>query len=170
MAVGQLTARERNALRTVVSATRDAKPLRQAQALLALDAGEKAKRVAQRVGINRSTVFQWRREFIDRRGEPVAGRLGDRPRSGRPRTAREVATKHVSGLMDASPQEFGYRHTVWTVPLLRSHLGRVEDVKVSVTTLRRTLRDLGYRWKRPRYVLSRRSKTWRQAKGGSTAV
>ena len=170
MAAGQLTARERKALRTVVSSTRDAKPLRQAQALLALDAGEKAKRVAQRVGINRSTVFQWRREFIDRRGEPVAGRLGDRPRSGRPRTPREVATKHVSGLMDASPQEFGYRHTVWTVPLLRSHLGRVEDVKVSVTTLRRTLRDLGYRWKRPRYVLSRRSKTWRQAKGGSTAV
>ena len=170
MAAGQLTARERKALRTVVSSIRDAKPLRQAQALLALDAGEKAKRVAQRVGINRSTVFQWRREFIDRRGEPVAGRLGDRPRSGRPRTAREVATKHVSGLMDASPQEFGYRHTVWTVPLLRSHLGRVEDVKVSVTTLRRTLRDLGYRWKRPRYVLSRRSKTWRQAKGGSTAV
>ena len=170
MAAGQLTARERKALRTVVSSTRDAKPLRQAQALLALDAGEKAKRVAQRVGINRSTVFQWRREFIDRRGEPVAGRLGDRPRSGRPRTACEVATKHVSALMDASPQEFGYRHTVWTVPLLRSHLGRVEDVKVSVTTLRRTLRDLGYRWKRPRYVLSRRSKTWRQAKGGSTAV
>ena len=170
MAAGQLTARERKALRTVVSSTRDAKPLRQAQALLALDAGEKAKRVAQRVGINRSTVFQWRREFIDRRGEPVAGRLGDRPRSGRPRTPREVATKHVSALMDASPQEFGYRHTVWTVPLLRSHLGRVEDVKVSVTTLRRTLRDLGYRWKRPRYVLSHRSKTWRQAKGGSTAV
>ena len=113
MAAGQLTARERKALRTVVSSTRDAKPLRQAQALLALDAGEKAKRVAQRVGINRSTVFQWRREFIDRRGEPVAGRLGDRPRSGRPRTAREVATKHVSGLMDAS-QEFGYRHTVRT--------------------------------------------------------
>ncbi len=70
MAVGQLTARERNALRTVVSATRDAKPLRQVQALLALDAGEKAKRVAQRVGINRSTVFQWRREFTDRGSEP----------------------------------------------------------------------------------------------------
>ena len=80
MAVGQLTARERNALRTVVSATRDARPLRQVQALLALDAGEKAKRVAQRVGINRSTVFQWRREFTDRRGKPVEDRLGDRPR------------------------------------------------------------------------------------------
>jgi len=170
MAVGTLTARERKVLRTVVSSTRDAKPLRQAQALLALDAGEKAKRVAQRVGINRSTVFQWRREFTDRRGEPVANRLGDRPRSGRPRTVRDAATKHLSALMDESPQEFGYRHTVWTVPLLRSHLARVEDVQVSVTTLRRTLRDLGYRWKRPRYVLSRRSKTWRQSKGGSSAA
>ena len=169
MAAGQLTARERKALRTVVSSTRDAKPLRQAQALLALDAGEKAKRVAQRVGIHRSTVFQWRREFIDRRGEPV-GVDWEIVLVRGPRTPREVATKHVSGLMDASPQEFGYRHTVWTVPLLRSHLGRVEDVKVSVTTLRRTLRDLGYRWKRPRYVLSRRSKTWRQAKGGSSAA
>ena len=170
MSVGKLTARERDVLRTVVNSTRDAKPLRQAQVLLALDAGEKAHHVAQRVGINRSTVFQWRREFIDRRGEPAADRLGDRPRSGRPRTARNAATKHVVALMDVSPQEFGYRHTVWTVPLLRSHLGRVEDVKVSVTTLRRTLRDLGYSWKRPRYVLARRSKTWRQAKGGSSAA
>lgn len=170
MSVGKLTARERNVLRTVVNSTRDAKPLRQAQVLLALDAGEKAHHVAQRVGINRSTVFQWRREFIDRREEPAAERLGDRPRSGRPRTARNAATKHVSALMDVSPQEFGYRHTVWTVPLLRSHLGRVEDVHVSINTLRRTLRDLGYRWKRPRYVLARRSKTWRQAKGGSSAA
>ena len=35
------------------------------------------------------------------------------------------------------------------------------------TTVRRALHALGYRWKRPRFVLSRRAEHWRQAKVGS---
>ena len=170
MAIRKLRSQERTALTKVVRSTREAKPLRRAQVLLGLDAGEKAERIAERTGVNRSTVFHWRQEFTDRRGEPIADRLRDRPRSGRPRTLRDAATEQASTLMELPPGEFGYRHTGWTVPLLRAHLRRVEGIQVSVTTLRRTLRDLGYRWTRPRYVLSRRSKTWRQSKGGSSAV
>jgi hypothetical protein len=54
------------------------------------------------------------------------------------------------------------------VPLLRHHLRR-QGAEASATTIRRALRRLGYRWKRPRFVLSRRDPHWRQAKGGSSA-
>jgi transposase len=64
------------------------------------------------------------------------------------------------------PADFGYRHTSWTTELLIEQLGR-EGITASDSTVRRALHEAGYRWKRPRFVLSRRSPTWRQAKGGS---
>ena len=44
---------------------------------------------------------------------------------------------------------------------------RRQGVAAADTTVRRALHRLGYRWKRPRFVLSRRAEHWRQAKGGS---
>jgi hypothetical protein len=41
-----------------------------------------------------------------------------------------------------------------------------EGLVVHERTIRRTLRALDYRYKRPRYVLARTSPTWRQQKGG----
>jgi hypothetical protein len=40
----------------------------------------------------------------------------------------------------------------------------------SGTTMRRALCGLGYRWKWPRFVLSRRSPTWLQEKGGLRTI
>jgi hypothetical protein len=54
-ALGQLTARAKGAEGGEFHPGCEATP--SSQALLALDAGEKAKRGAQRVGISRSTVF-----------------------------------------------------------------------------------------------------------------
>ena len=70
--------------------------------------------------------------------------------------------------LGADPRRYGYRHPAWTMPLLQHHLRR-QGVEASITTIRRALRRLGYRWKRPRFVLSRRDPHWRQAKGGSSA-
>jgi transposase len=52
------------------------------------------------------------------------------------------------------PQAHGYAATDWTVPLLRTELAR-RSSDLSERTLRRTLHRLGYRWKRPKYVLGR---------------
>jgi transposase len=66
------------------------------------------------------------------------------------------------------PQQWGYRAWGWTAVLLQCHLERQQGIKVSIATIRRQLRRLGDRWKRPRYVLARGDPFWRQAKGGST--
>lgn len=69
-------------------------------------------------------------------------------------------------MLKRDPLRWGYRSPVWTVPMLRAQVLRVAGEKVSLRTVRRALRTLRYRYKRPRFVLARRSRTWRQAKGG----
>jgi len=46
----------------------------------------------------------------------------------------------------------GYNTTGWTVALLAQHLSQKYRCAISERTLRRRLRCLGLRWKRPRYA------------------
>jgi transposase len=143
----------------------DARETRRALALLDLDAGESPTRVARRYQVGRSTVYEWAARWgnTDR---PRADRLRDADRSGRPPATRDAAEELLAELMPSAPTAHGYRHPSWTTPLLLAHLTR-NGVDASDTTVRRALHRLGYRWKRPRFVLSRRAEHWRQAKGGS---
>lgn len=163
----KFTQSQRDRLRWIVRVTRNAKELRRAQALLDLDAGESAAAVAKRWGVHRSTVYDWLDRFLARWQQRDIS-LADAPRSGRPAEQIEQTKAVLGSLMQSSPQEFSYRATNWTTPLLLVHLKRHHQVEVSHHTVRRALHGLGYRWKRPRFVFSRRSPNWRQAKGGSS--
>ena len=161
----RLTARDRDTLGHAARHTPDARAARRALALLDLDAGESPTRVADRYRVSRSTVYEWAARWQDA-DRPRADRLRDADRSGRPPATREAVEAALAGLMPTAPTDHGYRHPAWTTPLLLAHLGR-QGVAASDTTVRRALHRLGYRWKRPRFVLSRRAEHWRQAKGGS---
>ena len=128
--------------------------------------GESVTGVACRYAVSRETVYQWAAR-LGRRGLPGA-RLRDAPRSGRPAGTGRAAERLLRAALPTDPRRHGYRHPAWTTPLLRHHLRR-QGVEASEATIRRALRRLGYRWKRPRFVLSRRDPHWRQAKGGSGA-
>jgi transposase len=161
----RLTARDRDQLAETARASSDARETRRALALLDLDAGESATRVAQRFQVGRSTVYDWitRWQTPER---PRDERLRDAARSGRPPTARVAAQEVLREVMPTAPPDHGYRYPTWTTPLLVAHLKR-QGVVAADTTVRRVLHDLGYRWKRPRFVLARRAEHWRQSKGGS---
>jgi transposase len=161
----RLTARDRETLSEKARSNADARETRRALALLDLDAGESPTRVAERYRVGRSTVYEWAARWgnTDR---PRADRLRDAARPGRPPATRDAAEEVLAELMPTAPTAHGYRHPSWTTPLLLAHLKR-DGVEASDTTVRRALHRLGYRWKRPRFVLSRRAKHWRQAKGGS---
>jgi transposase len=60
----------------------------------------------------------------------------------------------LTALLATDPQTHGHRATGWTVPLLRTELAARGTV-VGERTIRRALDRLGYRWKRPRYILGR---------------
>lgn len=170
MAIIQLTEMERRQLKEVVRSTREAKQLRRAQALLDLDGGEKVEVVAKRQGVGCSTIYDWAKRFKERRAEPITKRLRDRPRSGRPPHKRQKAKEVILSVIKTDPREFGYRYPVWTTPLLCHHIQKEHELNISARTIRRAFRDLGYRYKRPRYKLARRSPHWRQAKGGFSGV
>ena len=170
MSLIDLSAPERRQLRQIVKQVRDAKQVKRAQALLWLDQGESAIVIAQRHEVTRQTIYNWVHTFQARHHEPLSLRLQDRPRSGRPPTKRQVVQTVVQEVLAEDPRQLGYRSPGWTTPLLRQHLKTEHGLEVSGRTIRRTLRQLGYRYKRPRYSLARRAPTWRQAKGGSSEV
>jgi transposase len=161
----RLTARDRETLPEKARSSTDARKTRRALALLDLDAGEPAARVAGRYRVGRSTVCEWAARWEDT-DRPRADRLRDAGRSGRPPDTRDAAEAALAALMPTAPTAHGYRHPAWTTPLLVAHQRR-QGVEASDTAVRRALHRLGYRWKRPRFVLSRRAEHWRQAKGGS---
>jgi transposase len=110
-------------------------------------------------------VYEWAARWRDT-DRPRADRLRDADRSGRPPVTRDAVEAALADLMATAPTDHGYRHPAWTTPPLLAHLER-QGVEASDTTARRALHRLGYRWKRPRFVLSRRAEHWRQARGGS---
>ncbi len=57
-------------------------------------------------------------------------------------------------LLEGDPHAYGYAATGWTVPLLQTELAK-RGWEVAERTIRRTLHRLGWRWKRPKFVLGR---------------
>lgn len=167
MPLVQLTARDRDALEQTARHSTDARETRRALAVLDLADGQTPGQVAARYRIGRSTVYEWATRW-NAAGKPKDERLRDAERSGRPPEQRDAVAEQLAELMPTAPTDHGYRHPTWTTPLLVAHLARKNQIEASEATVRRALHGLGYRWKRPRFVLSRRDPNWRQAKGGSS--
>ena len=159
-----LLAKDRSVLEELVAQSKDVRQLKRAQALLAVAAGEGVTTAAQRLQVARNTVYNWIARFHQREGK-IAERLVDAERAGRPDDLIQGVRAALPTLLAKKPGEFGYRHAEWTVDLLQAQL-RLQKLDASDKTIRTALHELGYRWKRPRFVLRRRSPTWRQAKGG----
>jgi len=96
--------------------------------LLAAD-GESNTAIADKVGVSRPTVIDWRNRYADR---GIAG-LDDDPRSGRPRMIdhREI----VAVTLKSPPKKYGVTH--WSSRLLGRHLG------ISNGTIAKAWRDYG---------------------------
>jgi transposase len=170
MAVIGLSNAGRRALEAIVARPKDVRQYRRAQALLWLDEGERPATVAQRLRVHRDTIYAWAARFRQRGRQRVPSRLMDAARAGRPRRLAERVERVLVTVLETDPQSQGYRAAQWTTPLLCHYVREKQALAVSAVTVRRCLHRLGYRWKRPRYVLARRSRYWRQAKGGSSAA
>ena len=70
----------------------------------------------------------------------------------------------LQALLATDPQGHGHQATGWTVPLLRGELAQV-GYAVGERTVRRALHRLGYRWKRPQYVLGRPDPAYVEKRG-----
>jgi transposase len=97
------------------------------------------------------TVYKW----FDRFEEQGPQGLYDEPRSGRPPKVDETVKETLAEVLSDSPSSQGYNFTVWTVALLSEYVKEKLKVRVCNDTLRRTLHELGFRWRRPRWAVER---------------
>jgi transposase len=170
MTLVTLSPEEQSILEALAVQTKDAGQLRRAQTLLWLSQGERVPEVAERLHVSRRTIYRWADRLAAGCPLHLATRLLDGARPGRPRTVRGVIDPLINAIIDRDPRDVGYRYTVWTAALLRQYLQEQHHLAVSPKSVSLAITRLGLRWKRPRYDLSRRSATWRQAKGGSSPV
>jgi transposase len=170
MALVQLAGQARRSLETIVRQSADAREVKRAQALLWLAGGQHVKQVAAQLGVSRRTIERWAERFRAHTDDPVRERLQRGRHTGRPAKQLKLARRVIEQVRDRDPRRYGFRALVWTVPMLRCWIHQRTDKWLGHATIRRALRSLHQRYKRPRHVLARRSPTWRQAKGGLNAA
>ena len=142
---------ERAQLAEAASKQKRVRNWRRMRAIELLAEGRRPEAVAEALGCARSSVYAWAKAW---REMGLSG-LQEGPRSGRKRSRQGQAELLLEELLkEGNPQRRGYRSSGWTVPLLKSELAKSGYV-VSERTVRRTLKRLGFRWKRPKYVLGR---------------
>jgi transposase len=118
--------------------------------------------VAAMLGCSRSSVYGWAAAW---RRDGLPG-LAGRPPGGGAARLEERAGPLLEELLAADPQTRGHQATGWTVPLLRTELATA-GVVAGERTIRRALHRLGWRWKRPKFVLGRPDPAYAEKKGPS---
>jgi transposase len=101
------------------------------------------------------TVYKW----FDRFDAHGPSGLYDSPRIGRPRKSTKEVKDFLEDTLSKSPISLGINCTLWTTALLQTYLNEQISVQLSQSTLRETLHDLGFRWRRPRWASVREDPT-----------
>jgi transposase len=145
-----LTPQQRFRLRRTRDTTHDVGILRRALALLQLDQGHSVAVVAAELGVTRQSVYNWLDHYLS---APTPRALNDHRGHGHITAWDDELLAVLRSALERPPGHWGYHDLEWTVPLLQQHLARWDGRWWSDRTVRRQLHQLGYVWKRPRYVL-----------------
>jgi putative transposase len=155
-----LTAEQRQELEQAIAQARQTRSWKRYRAVVLLADGQTISQVAHVLGCGQSTVYRWLAIWRVQGVEHLAE--GTHP--GRTRRLDPTAEQRLHDLLGHDPQTLGHQATGWTVPLLLTELAAAGWV-VHEHTLRRTLKRLGYRWKRPQYVLGRPDPAYAEKRG-----
>lgn len=150
--VPKLPRAERRRLEKTARKSPDAKHREKCRAVLWSEGGKSVKEIAALLGTHRATVGRWLADFR-RFGE--AG-LEPKPNPGRPPLIDEEAAAALEHALSVNPRDLGYPFTRWTTETLTEHLYRAVHVRVHPETMRRALKRLGWRFKRPKLSLKHR--------------
>lgn len=141
----------RDTLRRFTRTDPDPRVRHRADGLLLVADGLSLTRAAALIGCSRNSLRRWGQRFL---AEGRAG-LGDCRRNGRPPKLDAAARDLLETALDASPLDYDYPVTVWTVADLADLLAR-HGYRISTATVYRTLHAMGYRYRRPRHDLTHR--------------
>lgn len=147
----RLTVDERKALQAAQARSRSVRHWRRFQAVLLRADEVPVATVAQTLDCTETSVYNWVAAW---RVEGVGGVAEGLHPGKMPRLDAAAEAALAALLSEGDPQAHGYAATGWTVPLLRTELAK-QGWEAAERTIRRTLHRLGWRWKRPKFVLGR---------------
>ena len=161
------TGHDRRRLAKALHQAQEAKVYQRIQAVLLIAQGYSVDEVASITGGRRRSVYYWMHRYLDHH---CVGDLCDASRTGRPRAAAQITEARILRELGRDPLKLGYNTTVWTVALLASHLSRRYHSQITPRTLRRRMKEIGLRWKRPRHFYAAKDPHRAQKKGQSSDV
>jgi transposase len=160
------TARDRRQLSRALADAQPTRVFRRLQAVLLIAQGYTATESAKITGLSLRSVYHLVKRYIA--GHQIDDLL-DPSCAGRPMVAPKITSARILAEVKRSPLRLGYRTNVWTVELLADRLHQQYGCEISPRTLRRRMRALGLRCKRPRYVYSEKELHLPQKKGQLSA-
>jgi transposase len=155
-----LTEAQRTELEAAAAAEKRARRWKRYQAVLLRGDGLTVAAVAAALRCSQASVYAWTAAW--RQDGAVGLREGDH--GGGQVKLGAAGEALLTELLAGDPQARGHRATGWTVPLLRGELAQA-GTTVGERTIRRALHRLGYRWKRPRYILGRPDPAYAEKRG-----
>ncbi len=158
----RFSARDRSRLAKALAKTKESRLFRRVQSVLLIAKGRSFTEASEISGLGRSSVYNLTNRYL--RSHQVET-LYDKDRSGRPAVAPSITDSRILRELQRLPQRLGYRTNVWTVELLAHHLSQRYECSINPHTLRRRMRRIGLRCKRPRYVYSEKDPHRAQKKG-----
>jgi transposase len=155
-----MTAEQRAEVEAAQRQSKNVRHWKRYQAVLLRAGGTPVTVVAQTLRCTPTSVSNWTRAW---REAGVAGvREGVHP--GAARRLDAAGEARLIELVHSDPQAAGHAATGWTVALLQTELAK-GGWAASARTIRRTLHQLGWVWKRPRFVLGRPDPDYEAKKG-----
>lgn len=153
---------DRRRLTQALKRTQEAALYQRIQAVWLLAQGYALSDVMQVTHSSKRSIYRWARRYLRTR---CIHDLQDAPRPGRPKAAPTLTAEQILEALQRDPLDAGYTTTVWTVPLLAQYLTQRYGCSISAYTLRRRIKQIGLRWKRPRYVFITKEPHRAQKKG-----
>jgi transposase len=138
----QLPRSVRRRLQHVVRKTREVGLRTRALIMLHAAAGKGTAQIADAVGYHPSAVLKVVHRFVV---EGEAGLRDHRADNGYPKVNDDLRGTLVA-LVYGSPEDYGWARPTWTQELLARQLTHETRVRISASTVARTLAELGARW------------------------
>ncbi|MFC3376190.1 IS630 family transposase [Rugamonas sp. CCM 8940] len=118
------------------------------QAIKAVREGQTVASVAAAYGLSVTTVFRWMAKFAD--GGQNA--LLAKPIPGRPPKVNAEEMRWIAqAVKDKTPQQFKFEFGLWTLSLMRELINRQFGKSLSLESVRRVMKLLGFSVQKPLY-------------------
>jgi transposase len=144
-----LKTKERLRLQKAADSAKSPKLRDRCRAILWSEEGKTTGEIARLLGLVATTPMRWIKDYL-RFG---FGGLIPEKIPGRPRAVDDEGEAALQAALRRNPRDLGYPFTRWTAATLAVHLYSVTHTHVSQASVRRALKRLRFRYKRPKLSL-----------------